>query len=80
MIQQLSSVDQYCCLFHKKHQVTTEFVRRLVGWRSGCRASHVGAGALHVAGDLCEASMVEPPPHTARGPGLAAAAHHTADA
>jgi hypothetical protein len=32
MIQQLSSVDQYmyCCLFHKKHQVTTEFVRRLM--------------------------------------------------
>jgi hypothetical protein len=25
MIQQLNSVDQYCCLFHKKHQVTTEF-------------------------------------------------------
>jgi ABC-type antimicrobial peptide transport system ATPase subunit len=42
MIQQLNSVDQYCCLFHKKHQVTTECcVPRLQGLGVGCE---LGAG------------------------------------
>jgi hypothetical protein len=52
MIQQLNSVDQYCCLFHKKHQVTTEF--------SDSQSAKVWCGAHWQL--LCD-DGVRPPTH-----------------
>ena len=39
MIQQLNSVDQYCCLFHKKHQVTRRNSLILSQLRYGVRST-----------------------------------------